>query len=168
MARLKTHCLGGAVFLAALCWNGFSSTAAGADNDIAIVVRQDVPVENLTFAELRRLLLGARQFWTSNLGVTPVVGALGGGEWAESRVLERDGDVIGRGYAGRGCVCGIAAGSEGAQGSEDKRSSSGRQRVSFALNEYEAAVFQSRAGGENDFALPDRFSPWQRRDGCRL
>src|SRR6202162_1010654 len=80
MARLKTHCLGGAVFLAALCWNGFSSTAAGADNDIAIVVRQDVPVENLTFAELRRLLLGDRQFWTSNLRVTLLVRAPGARE----------------------------------------------------------------------------------------
>jgi hypothetical protein len=80
MARLKTHCLGGAVFLAALCWNGFSNTAAGADNDIAILVRQDVPVENLTFAELRRLLLGDRQFWTSNLRVTLLVRAPGARE----------------------------------------------------------------------------------------
>ena len=66
--------------MAALCWNGFSSTAAGADNDIAIVVRQDVPVENLTFAELRRLLLGDRQFWTSNLRVTLLVRAPGARE----------------------------------------------------------------------------------------
>ncbi len=80
MARLKTHCLGGAVFLAALCWNAFSNTAAGADNDIAILVRQDVPVENLTFAELRRLLLGDRQFWTSNLRVTLLVRAPGARE----------------------------------------------------------------------------------------
>src|ERR1700756_2456200 len=80
MARLKTHCLAGAALLAALCWNGFSSTAAGADNDIAIVVRQDVPVENLTFAELRRLLLGDRQFWTSNLRVTLLVRAPGARE----------------------------------------------------------------------------------------
>jgi hypothetical protein len=80
MRRLKTHCLGGAVLLTALCWNGFSTTAAGADSDIAIVVRQDVPVENLTFAELRRLLLGDRQFWTSNLRVTLLVRAPGARE----------------------------------------------------------------------------------------
>src|SRR5579862_10016460 len=80
MSRLKTHCLGGAVLLAALCWNGFSTTAAGADNDIAIVVRPDVPVENLTFAELRRLMLGDRQFWTSNLRVTLLVRAPGARE----------------------------------------------------------------------------------------
>jgi hypothetical protein len=80
MATLKTHCLAGAALLAALCWNGFSTTATEADNDIAIVVRQDVPVENLTFAELRRLLLGDRQFWTSNLRVTLLVRAPGARE----------------------------------------------------------------------------------------
>ncbi len=80
MKGLKTHYLGGAVLLAALCWNGFSTTAAGADNDIAIVVRPDVPVENLTFAELRRLMLGDRQFWTSNLRVTLLVRAPGARE----------------------------------------------------------------------------------------
>jgi len=80
MRSLKTHCLGGAVLLVALCWNGFSTTAAGADNDIAIVVRPDVPVENLTFAELRRLMLGDRQFWTSNLRVTLLVRAPGARE----------------------------------------------------------------------------------------
>src|ERR1700676_4280192 len=80
MRSLKTHCLGGAVLLAALCWNGFSTTAAGADNDIAIVVRPDVPVENLTFAELRRLLLGDRQFWTSNVRVTLLIRAPGARE----------------------------------------------------------------------------------------
>src|ERR1700692_58686 len=80
MRRLIIHCLGGAVLMAALCWNGFSSTAAGADNDIASVVRPDVPVENLTFAELRRLLLGDRQFWTSNLRVTLLVRAPGARE----------------------------------------------------------------------------------------
>jgi ABC-type phosphate transport system substrate-binding protein len=80
MKRLRTHYLGGAVLLTALCWNGFSTTAAGADSDIAIVVRPDVPVENLTFAELRRLMLGDRQFWTSNLRVTLLVRAPGARE----------------------------------------------------------------------------------------
>ena len=80
MRRLKTNCLGSAALLAALCWNGFSSTAAGADNDIAIVVRPDVPIENLTFAELRRVMLGDRQFWTSNLRVTLLVRAPGARE----------------------------------------------------------------------------------------
>ncbi len=37
--------------------------------DIAVVVHPDVPVDNLTFAELRRVLLGDREFWTSGLRV---------------------------------------------------------------------------------------------------
>jgi hypothetical protein len=76
MRKPKTYCLAGMILVAALCY-GFSPTAAGADNDIAIVVRPDVPVENLTFAELRRLMLGDRQFWTSNLRVTLLVRAPG-------------------------------------------------------------------------------------------
>src|SRR3954469_18636154 len=48
---------------------------AAASTDIAIVVRPDVPVDNLTFAELRKLLLGDRRFWTSNLTVTLLVRA---------------------------------------------------------------------------------------------
>jgi hypothetical protein len=48
--------------------------------DIALVVRPDVPVENLTFAEVRRVFLGDRQFWTSNLRVTLLVRAPGARE----------------------------------------------------------------------------------------
>jgi hypothetical protein len=54
------------------------ATAAG--TDIAIVVRPDVPVDNLTFADLRRVLLGDRQFWSSNLKVTLLVRAPGARE----------------------------------------------------------------------------------------
>jgi hypothetical protein len=43
-------------------------------------VRPDVPVDNMTFAELRKLLLGDRQFWTSNLRVTLLVRAPGARE----------------------------------------------------------------------------------------
>ena len=43
---------------------------APAGPDIAIVVRPDVPIDNLGFAEVRKLLLGDRQFWTSSLRVT--------------------------------------------------------------------------------------------------
>ena len=48
--------------------------------DIAIVVRPDVPVDNVSFAELRKLLLGDRQFWSSNLRVTLLVRAPGARE----------------------------------------------------------------------------------------
>src|SRR5579864_1212024 len=80
MRRLRAYCLGCMALPALLWWNGYSSTAAGAENDIAIVVRPDVPVENLTFAELRRVMLGDRQFWTSNLRVTLLVRAPGARE----------------------------------------------------------------------------------------
>jgi ABC-type phosphate transport system substrate-binding protein len=53
---------------------------AATDGDIAIVVRPDVPVDDLTFPELRRLMLGDRQFWTSNLRVTLLVRAPGARE----------------------------------------------------------------------------------------
>jgi len=80
MRRRKRSGLGGALLLGALCWSSFSSPSASAQSDIAIVVRPDVPVENLTFAELRRLMLGDRQFWTSNLRVTLLVRAPGAHE----------------------------------------------------------------------------------------
>jgi len=65
-------------FLAAAAAMGTRAWAA--EPDIAIVVRPDVPVDDLTLAELRRLLLGDRQFWTSNLRVTLLVRAPGARE----------------------------------------------------------------------------------------
>jgi ABC-type phosphate transport system substrate-binding protein len=58
----------------------FLSVAFGAEMDVAIVVRPDVPVDNLTFAELRRVMLGDRQYWTSNVRVTLLVRAPGARE----------------------------------------------------------------------------------------
>jgi hypothetical protein len=49
--------------------------AAGASGDIAVVVNPDVKVENLTFTELRKILLGNRQFWPSGQPVTLIVRA---------------------------------------------------------------------------------------------
>src|SRR3954464_8509382 len=56
------------------------AAAAAESNAIAIVVRPDLPVDNLSFAELRRLMLGDRQYWTSNLKVTLLVRAPGARE----------------------------------------------------------------------------------------
>jgi len=56
------------------------AAASPEDNAIAIVVRPDVPVDNLSFAELRRLMLGDRQYWSSNLKVTLLVRAPGARE----------------------------------------------------------------------------------------
>ena len=60
----------GALFASAVPALSAPDTAA-----IAIVVRPDVPVDNLTFAELRRLMLGDRQYWSSDLKVTLLVRA---------------------------------------------------------------------------------------------
>ena len=47
-----------------------ASGAVTASGDIAIVVRPDLPIDTLSFAELRKLLIGDRQFWSSSLRVT--------------------------------------------------------------------------------------------------
>lgn len=43
--------------------------------DIAIVVHPEVPVEDLSFADVRKLLMGDRQFWNSDLRVTLLIRA---------------------------------------------------------------------------------------------
>jgi hypothetical protein len=59
------------IALLAIAIPGFAAEGA----DVAIVVRPDVPVDNLSFVDLRRLMRGERQFWTSNLRVTLLVRA---------------------------------------------------------------------------------------------
>jgi ABC-type phosphate transport system substrate-binding protein len=80
MRSLRPSCSRRAILLGALCLSGFASSAAVGETNIAIVVRPDVPVEELTFAELRTLLLGNRQFWSSNLRVTLLARAPGARE----------------------------------------------------------------------------------------
>ena len=43
--------------------------------DVAIVVRKDVPADDLSFAEVRKLFMGERQFWNSALRVTLLIRA---------------------------------------------------------------------------------------------
>ena len=59
--------------------SGIPAPAAGSD-EVAIIVRPDVPVDNLSFADLRRIMLGDRQYWSSNLRVTLLVRAPGAPE----------------------------------------------------------------------------------------
>jgi ABC-type phosphate transport system substrate-binding protein len=47
----------------------FSTNQASA-TDIAMVVRADTPVDELTLSQTRRLMLGEQQFWNANLRVT--------------------------------------------------------------------------------------------------
>jgi hypothetical protein len=63
-----------------LAFPGWDRAAAIPSTAIAIVVRSDLPVQNVSFAELRRLMLGDRQFWSSNLKVTLLVRAPGARE----------------------------------------------------------------------------------------
>lgn len=48
--------------------------------DIAVVVHKDVQVTNLTFSDLRKMILGDRQFWSSNIRVTLLIRAPGAQE----------------------------------------------------------------------------------------
>jgi ABC-type phosphate transport system substrate-binding protein len=43
--------------------------------DIAVVVNRDLPVDTLPLTELRRMLLGDREFWSSGLHVTLLIRA---------------------------------------------------------------------------------------------
>jgi hypothetical protein len=61
----------------ALCLILARFTPAGAQvtGDVAVVVHPDVPVDNLTLTELRRLLLGDREFWPASLRITLLIRA---------------------------------------------------------------------------------------------
>ena len=59
---------------------GISQARAAGAGDVAIVVRPETPVDNLSLGDLRRVLLGDRQFWSSNLRVTLLVRAPGAHE----------------------------------------------------------------------------------------
>jgi len=80
MRNFRNSYLRSTILAAALCGSSFAGSPPAFEGDIAIVVRPDVPVDSLTFAELRRLLLGDRQFWASNLKVTLLVRAPGARE----------------------------------------------------------------------------------------
>jgi len=48
--------------------------------DVAVVVRPDMQVKNLSFADVRKVLLGERQFWSPSLRVTLLMRAPGAPE----------------------------------------------------------------------------------------
>lgn len=74
-ARLL-FCVG--LVFAACPWTWAPPAAAAADaspENVAVVVHAGVPLDNLSLAELRRVLLGDRQFWTPSLRVTLLIRA---------------------------------------------------------------------------------------------
>ena len=58
-----------------LCWLWVAALVPAAAADIAVVVNPGVPVNDLSFAEMRKVLLGDRQFWAPNLKVTLLIRA---------------------------------------------------------------------------------------------
>ena len=65
------------IFLVALCvvlaW--WTPLRGQATTDVAVVVHPDVPVDNLTLGDLRRLVLGDREFWPGSVRITLLVRA---------------------------------------------------------------------------------------------
>jgi ABC-type phosphate transport system substrate-binding protein len=51
-----------------LVWPG--NSLGQSSSDVAVVVSSDVPVDNLSISELRRIVLGDREFWPGGLRVT--------------------------------------------------------------------------------------------------
>jgi ABC-type phosphate transport system substrate-binding protein len=58
-----------------LLWLWVAALVPSAAADIAVVVNPGVPVNDLSFAEMRKVLLGDRQFWSPNLKVTLLIRA---------------------------------------------------------------------------------------------
>ena len=52
-----------------------TAQSTAALSDIAMVVGRDVPVNDISFNDLRKIVLGDRQFWSSNLRVTLLIRA---------------------------------------------------------------------------------------------
>ena len=65
-----------------LAVSAFTPAGAQSPADVAVVVHPVVPIENLTVAELRHIVLGEREYWPASLRVTLLVGAEGSRERA--------------------------------------------------------------------------------------
>ena len=65
------------VLLVGWIWMCCVGTAAGQTHeiDIALVAHPDTPVSNLTLAEVRKVFLGERQYWTANVPVVLLIRA---------------------------------------------------------------------------------------------
>src|SRR5207302_9574516 len=71
LRALRGLCLDiGNVWLLALVLSSTSMPAVGAEADVAVVVHPDVAVENPTIADLRRGVLGDREFSPASVRIT--------------------------------------------------------------------------------------------------
>jgi ABC-type phosphate transport system substrate-binding protein len=65
-----------ALALSCLCLTLLSPLAAQRhDVDIAVVVHPDVPISNLSLSEVRKVFLGDRQYWSTNVPVVLMIRA---------------------------------------------------------------------------------------------
>jgi hypothetical protein len=60
------------LIIVTVCIAACCSLQAG---DVAIVVHKDVPVDDMSFNDVRKLFMGERQYWTSKMRVTLLVRA---------------------------------------------------------------------------------------------
>jgi ABC-type phosphate transport system substrate-binding protein len=76
-SRLRPLC--STLLLVLLVWTAVSASpplaAQQAAGDVAVVVHRDVPIDNLTVPELRRVLLGEREFWPASVRITLLIRA---------------------------------------------------------------------------------------------
>jgi ABC-type phosphate transport system substrate-binding protein len=61
------------LLLAAICVVALAQRST--DVDIAVVVHPDTPITNLTIAEVRKVFLGDRQYWSTNVPVVLLIRA---------------------------------------------------------------------------------------------
>lgn len=64
------------LFLGLIClWCLGTGSAQSHDVDIALVAHPDIPVSNLTLADVRKVFLGERQYWSANVPVVLLIRA---------------------------------------------------------------------------------------------
>jgi ABC-type phosphate transport system substrate-binding protein len=62
-------------FLLTMAVQSPSTAQTSKGNDVAVVVNSDTPVSDLSLSEVRKVLLGERQYWNSKLPVTLLIRA---------------------------------------------------------------------------------------------
>src|SRR5437867_10842631 len=65
-----------ALLLGCVCLSLFESLAGqNRDVDVAVVVHPDTPVSNLSLSDVRKVFLGDRQYWSTNIPVVLLIRA---------------------------------------------------------------------------------------------
>jgi hypothetical protein len=72
-SRLAAAALAIVCVLASL--TSLAAQGSGSEGDVAVVVNADLPIDNLTLGELRRLVLGDKAFWPGSVRVALLIRA---------------------------------------------------------------------------------------------